>query len=88
VVSPRGGVPAADKLSFFESLPWIGPITKYHLAKNFGVECCKPDRHLVRIARQYDMTPDELCRKLAEETGNSVNTVDTVLWRAANLGFI
>ena len=25
-------------LDFLESLPWIGPITKYHLAKNYGVD--------------------------------------------------
>jgi hypothetical protein len=79
---------AADKLTFLESLPWIGGITKYHLAKNFGVPCCKPDRHLVRIAEGYGTTPEALCRRLADETLNSVPVIDTVLWRAANLGML
>lgn len=79
---------ATDKVSFLETLPFIGGITKYHLAKNFGVDCCKPDRHLVRIAEKHNTTPDALCRQLSDETGNSVNTVDTVIWRAANLGLI
>lgn len=78
----------ADKLSFLESLPWIGKITKYHLAKNLGFDCCKPDRHLIRIAKQYNMTPEELCRKLSLETGDKIALVDTVIWRAANLGMI
>jgi hypothetical protein len=29
---------AADKVAFCETLPWIGPTTKFHLAKNFGVD--------------------------------------------------
>ena len=41
---------AEDKLAYLRALPWIGGITVYHLAKNFGVDCAKPDRHHVRIA--------------------------------------
>ena len=76
---------ADDKVSYLASLPWIGGITKYHLAKNFGVDCCKPDRHLVRIAASYSLTPDEMCRRLAVETGDRIGTVDIVIWRSANL---
>lgn len=79
---------ARDKLAFLEALPWIGAITKYHLAKNFGVDCCKPDRHLVRISKEYETTPEELCRRLAEETGDRIGTVDYVIWQAANLRLI
>lgn len=77
---------AVDKIAYLETIPHIGPIVKFHLAKNFGVDCCKPDRHLIRIAHGYDMTPDEMCRKLAAATGSRIGTVDYVIWRAANLG--
>lgn len=77
-----------DKLAWLETLPHIGPITKYHLAKNLGLDICKPDRHLVRIANQYDLTPQKLCEQLALETGNKVAVIDQIIWRAANLGFI
>ena len=77
-----------DKLEFCESLPWIGKITKYHLAKNLGENYIKPDRHLVRIAKMYNTDAFELCDKLSEVTGDSLNMVDTVLWRAGNLGLI
>lgn len=77
-----------DKLEYLKSLPWIGDITKYHLAKNLGIDICKPDRHLVRIANQYNLTPQKLCVELARETKNRVAVIDQVLWRAANLGFI
>lgn len=79
---------AEDKLALIEALPWIGPITKYHVAKNFGVDCCKPDRHLVRIAKSYNTTPDRLCAQLAAATGDRIGLVDLVIWRAANLSLI
>ncbi len=79
---------AEDKLAFLESLPWVGGITKYHLAKNLGIDCVKPDRHLVRIAKTFGTKPLEMCKKLSDQTGDKLATVDTVIWRAANLGFI
>ena len=76
------------KLAFLETLPHIGGIVKYHLGKNFGLQICKPDRHLVRIAAFYDTTPDELCAALSLATGDKIPTVDTVIWRAASLEII
>lgn len=77
---------APDKLAFLRSLPWIGPITCYHLAKNFGHDCAKPDRHLVRIAGNEGT--HALCKRLADATGDRIATVDLVIWRAATLKLI
>ena len=74
------------KLAFLETLPWIGPTTRYHLARNLGMDVCKPDRWLTRIADEDGTTPEEMCRRLSEETGDRIGVVDVVLWRAANLG--
>lgn len=79
---------APDKLAFCESLPWIGSITKYHLAKNFGADVAKPDVHLQRLADAEGVTPQQLCERLAGETGLRIPTVDVVLWRACALGII
>lgn len=79
---------AADKLAFCESLPWIGGITKYHLAKNFGADVAKPDVHLQRLADREGCTAQELCERLAKATGYRVATVDTVLWRACANGIL
>lgn len=79
---------AEDKLKFLKSLPYIGNITKYHLAKNLGIDVVKPDRHLTRIAEKENKTPDELCKEILDLTGDTLATVDTVIWRAANLGMI
>jgi hypothetical protein len=79
---------ADDKLAFCESLPWIGQITKYHLAKNFGADVAKPDVHLQRLADHAGTTPQALCERLGAATGLRVATVDVVLWRACAIGLI
>jgi len=76
------------RLAELEKIPYIGKITKYHLAKNLGMDVCKPDRHLVRIAEKLETIPEKLCQKLSDATGDRIATVDYVIWRAANLGKI
>lgn len=79
---------AGDKLAYLGSLPWIGEITKYHLAKNFGLPYAKPDVHLTRLAVTFQTTPQALCEALASRCGLKVATVDTLLWRAAAIGIL
>lgn len=78
-----------DKIEYLQTIPFIGSITKYHLAKNLGHDCIKPDRHLVRIAREKGFSDCQyMCEKIKEETGDKVSLIDIVLWRSANLGWI
>jgi hypothetical protein len=77
---------ALDKVQFLRELPWIGNITCWHLAKNYGHDVAKPDRHLARIAGAEGV--NELCARLAAGSGDRIATVDLVIWRAANLGLI
>ncbi len=79
---------AKDKLEYLAGIPWIGQITKYHLAKNFGADVAKPDVHLVRLADREGCTVQALCERLAAETGLRVATVDTLLWRACADGVL
>ncbi len=67
-------------------IPYIGPVTSVHLAKNLGIPLAKPDRHLVRIAEAagYE-TPESLCSALSQFFGESSAVVDVVLWRFATL---
>lgn len=78
----------AERLSWCGTIPWIGGITKYHLAKNFGVNVAKPDVHLQRLADRENVTVQQLCERLAAETGYRVATVDTILWRACATGIL
>lgn len=76
-----------ERLAYLRTLPFLGPITVWHMAKNCGVACVKPDRHLVRIAAEYGRSPQELGAALQAATGDPLALIDTVLWRAANLGW-
>ena len=79
---------AEDKVTFLQTLSWIGPITKFHLAKNFGGDFAKPDVHLNRLADAEGTTAQALCERLAAETGYRAATVDLILWRACADGII
>lgn len=78
----QGYLAADDKIAFCRSIPWIGGITCYHLAKNFGAQVAKPDVHLQRLADRHGTTCQDLCETIATRTGFSVASVDLILWRA------
>lgn len=77
-----------SRVEFLGELPHIGPITKWHAAKNFGLDVAKPDRHLERVAAWTGETVTALCTRLAAASGDRVATVDYVIWRAAESGMI
>ena len=75
-----------DHLSVLEELDWIGKITKYHLARNIGLDYAKPDRHLVRIAKKYGFKDvQDLCKYLSTYSGERIGVVDVILWRYCNM---
>ena len=73
-------------VGYLRELPYIGPVTSFHLAKNLGLDVVKPDRHLVRMARAAGYTsPLKMCSEIATVVGESVAVVDLVCWRFATL---
>lgn len=69
-------------IDMLEELPGIGPITKFHLAKNIGlVDEAKPDVWLVRAADACATSVEELVAFLSDKYGMSRHTVDVILWR-------
>ena len=75
-----------DKIDYLETLPWIGPITKYHLARNIGIDCVKPDRHMVRLTNTFGFeTPIDMCLHIQNDNGTKLGTIDMILWRFCNL---
>lgn len=73
-------------VSSLQTLPYIGQITCFHLAKNIGIDVVKPDRHLVRMSESLGFTsPEQLCSQISEFVGDSLRVVDIVLWRFATI---
>lgn len=73
---------AAEGVTYLRSLPYIGPITAFHLAKNLGLDVAKPDRHLVRLASHLGFSDAAaLCAVIAASVGDRIAVVDLVLWQ-------
>lgn len=74
---------AADKL---EELPFIGKITKFHLARNLGLlDYMKPDLHLTRMAQHWKFeSPVELCKEIGKQRDMKIGLVDLVLFYSAS----
>jgi hypothetical protein len=64
------------------SLPFIGAVTYWHLAKNLGVDVAKPDRHLKRVAQRFGYSDvRNMCSEVREHFGDKVSIIDLVIWR-------
>ncbi|CAL5988300.1 Conserved_hypothetical protein [Hexamita inflata] len=67
-------------------LPYIGPVTCYHLARNIGLSSCvKPDLHLKRLVNSLFGNDDEkfvqqIIQKLADQLQKTPGEVDFSLW--------
>jgi len=71
-----------DPQGFLLQLPYVGPVTWAHLAKNLGIPVAKADRHLVRFADAFRRpTVDLVCAEISSWLDEPVSVVDLVLWR-------
>ena len=72
-----------DKLQL---LPFIGPITKNHLARNIGIlDVVKEDLHLVRIGKHWGFNSGlELCKKIKEQYDLPLGIIDLIFWYSAS----
>jgi hypothetical protein len=71
-----------EPIASLQMLPFIGPVTSWHLAKNLGMDVAKPDRHLVRIASALGFkSAHEVCLAISRSVGEPLKVVDVVLWR-------
>ena len=72
----------ADPLAELRRLPYIGPTTVWHLAKNLGLDVAKPDRHLARISARFGFGDANcFCTELARVTGQPRKAIDLIVWR-------
>lgn len=75
-----------EGVTYIMRLPYMGPATAYHFAKNIGLPAAKPDRHLRRIAQKTGYyTPQLMCSDIAMMLNEKIAVVDLVLWRYATL---
>jgi hypothetical protein len=76
----------ADKIQFLQGLKQIGPKESRHLARNLGIDCVKPDRHMERMAEHWGYkNPDEMCMTVQKYEQERLGVIDVILWRYCNL---
>lgn len=85
LVAWRDGTEAT--IEFCRNLPYLGTITKFHLAKNLGIDVAKPDIWLERVAKASAEEVQAMCARLSRQSGDNVSTVDYVIWRACEQGW-
>lgn len=73
-------MPMKQVLAKLVTLPWVGENNRYHLARNLGWDVVVRTGPVVRLAAYLETTSEELCGRLAAETGERIRTVDLVLW--------
>jgi len=77
-----------EPVEYLQTLPLIGKTTKWHLAQNLGIDCVKPDIHLIRLAQRFGFTsPLKMCERIRDDIGGGedLKTIDLILWRYCNL---
>ena len=75
-----------EGVEFIQLLPFMGPATSFHLAKNIGLNVVKPDRHLQRVSAAVGYeNPKHLCEDISKIIGDRVSVVDLVIWRFATI---
>jgi hypothetical protein len=71
-----------DPIRQLSRLPFIGPVTVWHLAKNLGLNAAKPDRHLMRLSSGLGFRDaEEFCAAIAEVIGEEAKVIDLIIWR-------
>lgn len=85
-------------IAWCQSIPFIGDDTSFQLGKNCGLDFAKPDIWLCRLCgipdrprRRIEVrfaATMELCRYLAEASGDTISNIDSILWLACNKGYL
>lgn len=79
----RNSMKSVDDLM---NLPYIGGITKFHLARNIGLlSCAKPDLHLCKWVKKITGNEEEevvsiVTQAIADKLQRKQGTVDFALW--------
>lgn len=77
-------IPSVDEArDHLLKLPYIGKVTVWHLMRNIGFDCYKPDRHIVKLSELLSVPPSEMFSILKNEgMAELIGVADVILWRA------
>jgi endonuclease III len=75
-----------NSLGKLEKLPYIGPVTRYHLGRNIGMlDCVKPDLHLIRMAKHWGYEDcEQMISDISHGYGYPKGISDMIAWYYAS----
>ncbi len=78
-----------NRMKFLLKLPFIGPITQNHIARNLGINTVKPDIWIVRLSNSCGYTSyHDMFDELSKLTEYPIGYLDVILWKACQIGII
>ncbi len=93
-----------EKLNFLEKLPYIGAITKNHIARNLGINKVKYDVWIQRLgislygtndmqvssplSNSVKQACDKMFNEISQQTNLSIGYIDVVLWKSCQIGLL
>jgi len=67
-------------------LPHISNITVYHLMRNIGIDCFKPDRHITNLSNKLNLDTRTIFNIIIKNNREEyIGLADFILWRASSL---
>ncbi|MBR1545084.1 MAG: hypothetical protein IJ638_04030 [Alphaproteobacteria bacterium] len=91
-------------MDFLETLPYIGAITKNHIARNLGINKVKYDVWIQRLgiclygtndlkvssplSNSVKIVCDKMFENISKETNLSIGYIDVVLWKSCQIGLL
>lgn len=72
-----------DAYNLFKKLPFIGDITVYHIMRNLGIDCFKPDRHITNLTKELELPGEKIFKIIQSKYKEYIGVIDYILWRAS-----
>jgi len=67
-------------------LPHISNVTVYHLMRNIGIDCFKPDRHITNLSNKLNLDTRIIFKIIIKNKREKyIGLADYILWRASSL---
>lgn len=79
-----GRRPLKEALAWMSTLPWVGGNNRHQLARNLGWDTIAKSGPVHRFAAMLQLTAEDLCEEVANETGERLRVVDLLLWQWGN----
>ncbi len=78
-----------SRMKFLLNLPFIGPITQNHIARNLGINTVKPDVWIMRLSEALGYKNyHQMFEEIHKSTDYPIGYIDVILWKSCQIGIV